>query len=341
MSAPAKLRVGVIGTGFGARVVAPVFRETEGCAVVDVISARDERAASALCAREDVDLISVQAPPFLHRKYVSRAIEAGRRAVLCEKPFGRHLEDAQAMRSLAEQAGVLHFVNFEFRRHPARRELRRLVREGIAGEIEHVQWSAFHGVWLDPSRPFGWSFDRELGGGWIRLSGSHTFDYMRWTLGEIADATGTVRTTVRERADRDGRMRRCTAEDGYTALLRTARGTSIAIDATSTSPVERPNRVTVIGSEGVLELINDNPREEDARITLHTRGGEKELFRFQQSDTYTAQMREWAGILRDSVRRGAPDPDAPTFADGLACSRVMDLLARRARPAGDPLEEPR
>jgi hypothetical protein len=36
-------------------------------------------------------------------------------------------------------------------------------------------------------------------------------------------------------------------------------------------------------------------------------------------------------VVRDSVRCGRAEPDAPTFADGLACSRVMDLLARRAR----------
>jgi len=334
-----KVRVGVIGTGFGARVVAPVFRDTEGCEVADVVSARDEAAANALCARRDVDLISVQSPPFLHRQFVRRAIEGGH-AVLCDKPFGRNLADAQAMADLASQAGALHFVNFEFRRHPARRALRAFIRDGVVGTVEHVQWNAFHGVWLDPSRPFGWSFDRELGGGWIRLSGSHTIDYMRWSLGEIADATGAVRTTIAERADREGRFHRCTAEDGYTALLRTERGAWIAIDATSTNPVERPNRVTVIGSEGVLELINENPREEDARITLHTRHHAKELFSFEQGNTYLAQMLEWAGAIRDSVRQGAAEPDAPTFADGLACSRVMDLLVRRARRDGEPPAEP-
>lgn len=340
MSAQSKVRVGIIGTGFGARVVAPAFRDTEGCEVVALVSARDEAAATALCARKDIDLISVQSPPFLHRKYVDRAIDGGH-AVLCDKPFGRNLEEAQAMHDRAVEAGVVHFVNFEFRRHPARRELRGLMRDGVVGAVEHVQWTAFHGVWLDPSRSFSWSFDRELGGGWIRLSGSHTIDFMRWSLGEIADATGAVRTTISERADRDGRMRRCTAEDGYTALLRTEGGTSIAIDATSTNPVERANRVTVIGSKGVLELINESPREEDARITVYTRSDEKELFSFRQGNTYMAQMQEWAAIIRDSVRERVPLRDAPTFADGLACSRVMDLLARRARRDDDRLQEPR
>jgi len=326
MSPEKKVRIGVIGTGFGARVVAPVFRETEGCEVVDLVTPRDDDAVTALCARTDVDLISVQSPPFLHRDHVTRAIEGGH-AVLCDKPFGRNLADAQAMDDLAEEAGLLNFVNFEFRRHPARRELRALLRDGVVGVVEHVQWNAFHGVWLDPTRPFSWSFDRELGGGWIRLSGSHTIDYIRWSLGEVVDATGAIRTTITQRADRDGRMHRCTAEDGYTALLQLDGGVSVTIDATSTNPVERPNRVTVIGSEGVLELTNDNPREEDARIMLYSPGGTKELFTFQQGNTYMTQMQEWAALIRDCLRQGGPEPDVPTFADGLACSRVMERLA--------------
>jgi predicted dehydrogenase len=320
------VRVGVIGRGFGARVVAPVFRDTEGCEVVDVVTPRDDQGVTALCARRDLDLISVHSPPFLHRDHVRRAIEEGH-AVLCDKPFGRELTDAQTMYDLAAEAGVVNLVNFEFRRHPARRELRALLRDEVVGTVEHLQWNAFHGVWRDLSRPFGWSFDRQLGGGWIRLSGSHTIDYVRWSLGEIVDAIGATRTTITERPDGEGRMHRCTAEDGYTALLRTEGGVSVTIDGTSTNPVERPNRVTVIGSEGVLELTNDNPREEDARIVLHGPDGPKELFTFQQGDTYLTQMREWAQMVRDSVRSGGAEPDAPTFADGLACSRVMDRLS--------------
>jgi predicted dehydrogenase len=321
------VRVGVIGRGFGARVVAPVFEATDRCEVVDVVTPRDDDAVAALCARGDVDLISVHSPPFLHLDHVRRAVAHGH-AVLCDKPFGRNLADAQAMYDLAADAGVVHLVNFEFRRHPVRRELRRLLREGVVGTVEHLQWNAFHGVWRDPARRYGWSFDAALGGGWIPLSGSHTIDFLRWSLGEIVDAVGARRMTIAERPDDDGRMQACSAEDGYTALLRTDGGASVTIDATSTNPVERPNRVTVIGSDGVLELTNENPREEDARIVLYGDGDAKELFAFEQGDTYVAQMHEWAGIVRDSVRRRAAEPDAPSFADGLGCSRVMDRLGR-------------
>jgi hypothetical protein len=37
-------------------------------------------------------------------------------------------------------------------------------------------------------------------------------------------------------------------------------------------------------------------------------------------------MREWADIICASVRSGRSGPEAPTFGDGLACSRVMTRL---------------
>ena len=324
------VRVGVIGTGFGARVVAPVYRETEGFDVIDVVTPRDDHAVTELCARRDVDLISVHSPPFLHRDHVRRAVEGGH-AVLCDKPFGRSLAEAQDMYDLATAAGVVNLVNFEFRQHPARRELRALVRDGIVGVVEHVHWNVLHPWWrFDAERPYGWSFDAELGGGWIRLSGSHLIDFVRWTLGEIADATGAVRTTITERADVDGRAQRCTAEDGYTAVLLTTAGPTATIEGTATSSALRPNRLTVVGSDAVLELSNENPREEDARIVRYARDDTKELFVFDQGDTYMSQMRQWAEIVRDAVRVGHAPPDAPTFADGLAVSRVMDRLQLNA-----------
>jgi predicted dehydrogenase len=332
MSAGPKLRVGVIGRGFGARVVAPVFEDTAGFEVVDVVTPRDDDAVSALCARRDVDLISVHSPPFMHLDHVRRAIEGGH-AVLCDKPFGLNASEAQAMHDLARAAGVVNLVNFEFRRHPARRELRALMRGGAIGRVEQLRWVTCVSVW-GPSRPFGWSFDAALGGGWIRLSGSHTIDYVRWSLGEVVEAVALTRMTIGERADDHGSVRCCTAEDGYTGLLRTAAGACATIEATSTSPVERPNRITAIGSRGVLELTNENARETDARIVLHTPSGASEVFSFCQEDTYHDQMRQWAGIVRDAVRSGVPDAEAPTFADGLACSRVMDCLLGRTGPEG-------
>ncbi len=77
--------------------------------------------------------------------------------------------------------------------------------DGVVGNVEHVQWSAFASIWRAVPRPFGWVFDAALGGGWVRAYASHSIDFFRWTFGEIVDASGGIRTTITERLDAEGR----------------------------------------------------------------------------------------------------------------------------------------
>lgn len=321
----AGVRVGVIGRGFGARFVAPAFEATEGCEVVDVVSPRDAGAVAALCARADVDLVSVHSPPFLHLDNVRTAIEAGH-AVVCDKPFGRNAGEAEQMHDLARDAGVVNLLNFENRYDPARERLRRLVQEGAIGQPDHFRDSTVLATTRVPLRPYGWLFDDDLGGGWLRSLGSHEIDFVRWCFGEVVDAVGELRTTITERPDVDGQMHECTADDGFTAALRLANGVTAIIDSTSASPLNLPPEMMVIGTDGVLHAQLD-------RITLARPEQEVEHIEVESGPPLLFAQQRYAALVRDAVQRGAAEPGTPTFADGLACVQVMDQLRRRPVPA--------
>jgi predicted dehydrogenase len=312
------LRIGVIGTGFGARVVAPVFQETEGCDVVDVVSARDPSAVSELC-RRDLDLVSVHSPPFLHAEHVRAAVGAGHH-VLCDKPFGVHASEAAEMLELADAGEVVHAVNFEFRHQPARRRVYELVHSGAIGRVEHVQWTSTSAVFRHPLREYGWLFDRSRGGGWVGAWGSHAVDALRWVVGEVRDATGRCRVTIPERPDRDGRRRPVDAEDGFTAWLELESGASAVLDSSSSAPASAAHRIVVEGSEGVVEVVAD------AKVVWRRADGTRDEFAptEQAADPHLVPMRRWAEVVRDAVRDG--EPLTPSFADGLACRRVLDRL---------------
>lgn len=320
------LTIGVIGTGFGARVVAPVFDTTDGCRVVDVVSARDQHAVDDLVARRDVDLVSIHSPPYLHVPHVRRALEH-RKAVLCDKPFTLSAEQAASLHADAQAAGVVHLVNFEFRYHPARQLLRDLVRSSVLGRVEHVSWTHLSAGTRVPLRPYGWLFDRELGGGWIGAWASHAIDTVRFCIGEVVDAEGFPRTDIVERPDAQGVVRRCTAEDGLTATLELEGGATVAIDSSFAAPVNVAPRLLVFGSEATVEIVADE------RATLQRGDGTRQELSLAATkregpDRHDLAMRVWAEVVRDVVQtRGVPD-DAPTFADGAACDAVLERLAR-------------
>jgi predicted dehydrogenase len=313
------VRVGIIGRGFGGRVVAPAFEAVEGCEVVDVVSPRDAAAVEALCRRSDVDLVSVHSPPFLHLEHVRLAVEAGH-DVLCDKPFGRSTAEAAEMRALAGAAGMRHFLNFENRWDPARQALRSAVADGVIGEPEHMALTVLMALSRSPVRPYGWLFDAESGGGWLRAMGSHQIDFVRWALGEITEVAGQLRTAVTERTDGDGNPHLCTADDGFALTLRTERGVSAVIDSSSAAPVHLPPSLRIVGSDGVLE-------ETGGRVVLRTSDGEHEqLAAPSGTNPLVVAQQRYAEVIRDAVRHDELPPDVPTFDDGVACNVVMDAV---------------
>jgi predicted dehydrogenase len=319
------VRVGVVGTGFGARVVAPVFASTPGCEVVDVVSARDDAGVANLCDRGDLDLVSVHSPPFLHAAHVRRAIVADN-AVLCDKPFGVDALESETLLAAAEAAECLHLVNFEFRFDPMRRLLRDLVLDGCIGEPRHVSWTHLSAGSVVPMRRHGWLFDRASGGGWIGAWGSHAVDTLRWILGEIIEARGMRRTIVTERPDADGAMQPCDAEDTFSAWLGTESGATVAIDSSFASPTNVAPRLVLLGTEGVLECVADG------RIVVRREGEARQEHERPpvDGDPHLVPMQRWAEVVRDAVEAGIASEGIPTFADGLACARVLDAIGRRA-----------
>jgi predicted dehydrogenase len=312
--------VGVVGTGFGASNVAPAFAAAADCEVVDVVTPRDDGAVADLCARPDVDLISIHSPPFLHVEHVRRAIEAGH-AVHCDKPFGRNAEESAAMLEMAKDAGVVNLLNFERRFDPTRERLRALIRDGVIGAPNHFQYSRF--IAVPQPRPYGWLSTKELGGGWLGGQGSHLIDACRWMFGEIGEAAAVMRTPIPERPDTSGDTHRCDAEDGFTAVLRTVTGVTAVIDCALESSVSTPERTVVFGASGMLEIG-------EGGVVRTTAGGATDLYEvdLRGKTPLVFSMERWAAIVCDAVREGDVEPDWPTFADGLACALVMDRMGR-------------
>lgn len=315
------VRVIVVGTGFGARVVAPVFASTSECEVVAVVSPRDD--VQSAIATQPCDLVAIHSPPFLHAEHARAAIDHGR-ALLCDKPCTPSASTTAALLDMAEDAGALHLVNFEFRHDPLRRELRDLVRAGAIGEVECVDWTHVSSGSSVPLRRYGWLFDAALGGGWVGAWASHSVDALRWILDdELVVIESSPRIDIARRPDDEGIERECTAEDGVRATLRSTRGVEIQIDSTFAAPTARRPRLVVRGTAGVLAAIGSRLEH---TVDGETREIPSRAHSLGASDPHIEPMRRLAEVARDCVLVGAAGPDTPTLVDGLAVDRVLDAL---------------
>lgn len=297
--------------------MAPAY-EALGCEV-EIVSSRDLEAVLRAC--EAADLVSVHSPPFQHLDHVLAAVNAGK-AVLCDKPFGRSADDARAMLDAAEQAGVPHFVNFEFRANPGRAKVKDLLDSGAIGTPRHIQYSGFSNYMA--LRRYGWLNDARLGGGWLGALGSHIVDTVRWQLGsEVTSCGGLSRVDIPMRDDGQGGLAECTAEDAFSIWLAFDSGATATIEAASSGAVALPQRMTVIGSEGTIELVEENI------VTVTRPKAEAETF--DMTPTPVGQVwpaiRAWLGQVIEAVQDGRST--SPDFSDGLATAIVLTELKRK------------
>jgi predicted dehydrogenase len=305
------MKVAVIGTGFGKHAAAPVY-ESLGFDV-EVVSPRDDSAVQKAIA-SGVDLVSVHSPPFMHLDHVTAAIDHGR-AVLCDKPFGRSAAEAEAMRDHARAAGVLHFLNFEFRFNESWSKVKQLADDGLIGTPTHLNWT-FYGSGLR-GRKYGWINDRESGGGWIGAYGSHLIDFTRWLFdSDVAECGGVTRI--------DGSPPAATAEDAYSAWFTMVNGCTAAHDTGFAAAVPLAPRATLLGSTGSIELTADTT------LVVRRPGEESQTFEFPPAPRRSPPpaLSTFLGKVADALRTGAQI--APSFDDGLAVARTMDLLRARA-----------
>src|ERR1700704_6202960 len=87
-----------------------------------------------LVVQPDIDVVVVTVKVPHHRELVSAALAAGK-AVYCEWPLGRDLDDARAMAALASDQGLRTVVGLQARQAPAIQFVQELLRDGYVGEV--------------------------------------------------------------------------------------------------------------------------------------------------------------------------------------------------------------
>jgi predicted dehydrogenase len=139
-----------------------------------------------LVAQEDVDVVAVTVKVPHHRELVSAALAAGK-AVYCEWPLGRDLDDAQAMAALAAEKGVRTVVGLQARQAPAIEFVQDLLRDGYVGEVlstTMIGTSVPGGVVVKPN---AYMLDRTNGANVLTVAVGHCLDTLNYVLGEFAD----------------------------------------------------------------------------------------------------------------------------------------------------------
>ncbi len=216
-----KINIAVMGTGFMGKVHSHMWRtvskifETDYEPVLKVIFGTVENETKAFCEkwgfeewsmdwqkvieRDDIDIVDIVAPTMVHKDMAVYAAQHGKN-VFCEKPCCLNYKDALEMADACEKAGVLQYLNHNYRRVPAVSYAKQLIEEGKIGEIYHYRGAYLQDWIMDPNFPLTWHLKKEFAGaGPLFDLGSHNVDLARFLVGEIESVYANMRTFIKKR----------------------------------------------------------------------------------------------------------------------------------------------
>ncbi len=130
---------------------------------------------------QQVEIVDICTPTYRHSEYALPAIEAGK-AVVCEKPLARTLEDCERIVEAVQAKGTPFMPAHVLRFFPEYRTAHQVVKSGALGAIASVRMRRGGDF---PRTKSDWYADFSKSGGVILDLIIHDFDWLRWTLGEV------------------------------------------------------------------------------------------------------------------------------------------------------------
>jgi predicted dehydrogenase len=306
-----------------------------------------------------IDVVDINTPNDSHAEIAIAAARAGKH-ILCEKPLALTTKQAEAMLAAAQKAKIVHMVCHNYRRIPAIALAKKMINEGVLGQIYHFH-ARYAQDWLaDPEFPLKWRLQKSIGGsgahGDINV---HIMDLARYLVGEFKEVCGVMETFIKDRplSGEPGKIQspaakalqkrgKVTVDDAVTFIGRFENGALANLEATRVA-LGRKNHITIEinGSKGSLyfdfEDMNrlkffnqDDPKDRQGFrdiIVTQPNGIHPYIANWWGSGHVLGYEHPFVHAVADFVNACVEGkPVQPTFEDGLKNQRVLEAVEQSA-----------
>jgi predicted dehydrogenase len=293
-----------------------------------------------LVGREDIDLVDICTPNYLHMENAIAAAEAGK-DILCEKPLANSLEECKKMLQAVKESGVKAMCAFIYRQAPAVKLAKQMIESGELGDIYHMRAAYLQDWIMDPDVPMLWRLKKEkAGSGALGDIGAHITDLARFLVGDIDSVCGTMETFIKQRKnEQTGKMEDVTVDDASIWCARFENGALGTFEATRFAGGRKNyNSFEINGSKGSIAW-----NFEDMNYLEYWKKGEgtKQGFRKVLATTKeTPGFENWwpdghiigygecfVNQTQEMMNAIAEDREPiPSFEDGVKCQAVLQAV---------------
>ena len=264
--------IGIIGCGKIAQVRhIPEYAEHKDARLLGFYDINQERAAALakqyggtayatveeLLANPEIDAVSVCAANFAHAELTIAALNAGKH-VLCEKPMAITLAECEAMVEAAKANGKYLMIGHNQRLAKAHAMARKLIVDGLIGDIVTFRTTFGHGgpeTWsVDPGLNT-WFFDKTRAAmGAMADLGIHKTDLIQFLTGQQVIRT-TARVTTLDKKDASGNL--ISVDDNAICIYEMSGGAFGTMTASWTYYGAEDNSTVLYGTKGIMRIYDD------------------------------------------------------------------------------------
>lgn len=336
------VRFGLIGYGAWGQCHAEAIRKTDGAELVAIAAKSESTCASAreafpdasvstdyrdLLARDDVDIVDVVLPSFLHHEVASAVLQAGKHLLL-EKPMCLSIEQCDDLNRQARAGGQLLAIGHELRLSSLWSKVKQMIDEGFVGEPQYVL--------VELSRnPYrlgadGWRYDIDRVGNWILEEPIHFFDFARWYLSSAGEPVSVFATANSRQPDHPE------LQDNFSAIVQ-FNGGKYAVVSQSLSMFEHHQTVKVAGTKGSLWASWSGAMDRTLHPTFFLKASDGETVTDIPIEKITGEVYELEDEMTMLVRAVRDGKPLMTTGEDGKWSVAMCVAAQRSVETGKPV----
>jgi xylose dehydrogenase (NAD/NADP) len=328
------LRLGIVGCGGISQRHASAAATSADVKIVACCDARVEAAEAwaarhgceasygdyrTMIAAHELDGVLLATWPADHSEHILGCLDAGVRAILCEKSLTMSGPESLEVYRAAEDGRAVVAEAFMYRHHPALEQLERLVGSGEVGAVDTVRASFDHydpetSAPGDPLRD--WRQKVETGGGVPYDLACYCVD----ACNHFAGALPRRALAVGGRSERYGTVNR------LYGLIEYANAVVGVVTSSSRSDFDHALRIS--GAHGHVVLPVAWRVEGPISVTLSRSVGwgrfHEERYPLPAADPYRLQLERFAAVVR-----GEAEP-SPTLAESVVNALTLDALLQSA-----------
>jgi len=314
-----RVRIGVVGAGFGGYGLTPALRKIEGCDVTAIAASTTQSAEAAalkygvprsclwqeLIESSDIDALAIAVPPALQFEIAEAALMAGK-PVLAEKPLSNSLEEATRLARLADRTGLANMVDFIFPELLTWKNAKKLIDSKALGRIRHIFLDWRMESFDIRHNKIGWKTADQDGGGVLSHFGVHALYYLEHMIGPIEELSANCRSYPGASGSGDSLAN---------LSLKFQDGASGAVTLCSAALFGSGHCLEVYGETGSLRLTNNGPdpvlgfqlyfgrRDDDGLSLMETEVQPDDL---GEDDSRVVPVSRIAGRFIDWINEGVP-----------------------------------